>query len=120
MVTSIGPLKPFLPFKDELSISKGLLLRDSCLVIPQSMRSEVLNKIHSEHKGITKCRLCAISWCGGQPLTNTYVGEMISKCLLCCKIVKPISYQCTEPQLSSFSNYSMAEGCLRHFRVEQH
>ena len=37
------------------------------------------------------------SQCGGQPLAKTYVGELISKCLVCCKT----RYQYAEPLLSS-------------------
>ena len=92
-----SPLKPFLiPVKHELSISKDLLLRGSHLVVPLSLRSEILNKIHSGHQGLTKCHQCAIQsvwW----PAISKDIGEMISKCLVCYKTC----YQYAEPLLSS-------------------
>ena len=39
-----------------LSMSKGLLLYNSRIVIPQSMQAEVLQKIHEGNIGVTKCR----------------------------------------------------------------
>ena len=91
-----GPLKPFIPVKHTLLISKGLLLRGSHLVVPLSLRSEILNKIHSGHQGLTKCCQCAIqsAW---WPAISKDIGEMISKCLVCCKT----HYQYAEPLLSS-------------------
>ena len=41
---------------NELGVANGLLLRGSRLVIPPNLRSDILNKIHMGHQGITKCR----------------------------------------------------------------
>ena len=46
-----GSLKLFVLVKDELSI-----------VIPQSMRSEILTKIHFGHQGITKWQCSQCAW----------------------------------------------------------
>ena len=51
-----GPVKQFKSCSAELSIHNGLLLRGTRIVIPQSMRTEILQKLHSGHQGITKCR----------------------------------------------------------------
>ena len=40
----------------ELSVMQKILLKASRIVIPSSMRLEILDKIHEEHQGITKCR----------------------------------------------------------------
>ncbi|UYV67699.1 K02A2.6-like [Cordylochernes scorpioides] len=45
--------------KDELGVQNGLLMRNCRLVIPASMKLEILDKLHAEHFGITKTRLCA-------------------------------------------------------------
>ena len=42
--------------RGQLSIVQNVLLKSSRVVIPSSMRLEVLDKIHEGHQGITKCR----------------------------------------------------------------
>ena len=96
-----GSLKPFLSVKDELTVSKGLLLRGHRLVIPQSLQVDMLNRLHAGHQGISKCRqraLMAVWW----PGISKNIEEMIGKCLVCCKT----RYQYAEPLLStSFPDY---------------
>ena len=83
-----GPLQPLLKqywsARGHLSIAKGLLLYDNKLVIPSSMRLEVLNQIHQGHLGITKCRARAHSgvWWPG---ISTIIEEMVAKCPVCAK-----------------------------------
>ncbi|UYV82874.1 K02A2.6-like, partial [Cordylochernes scorpioides] len=45
--------------KDELGVQNGLLMRSCRLVIPASMKLEILDKLHAGHFGITKTRLRA-------------------------------------------------------------
>ena len=51
-----GPIKQSLPVKSELTVANGMLIRGSRLIIPSSMRPEILQSIHSGHQGITKFR----------------------------------------------------------------
>ncbi|UYV61427.1 hypothetical protein LAZ67_1004797 [Cordylochernes scorpioides] len=46
--------------KDELGVQNGLLMRSCRLVIPASMKLEILDKLHAGHFGITKTRLRAL------------------------------------------------------------
>ena len=55
MASIKAPLKPYVPVKGELSVYKGLLLRGDRIVIPPSLRQEILEKLHSGHQGTTKC-----------------------------------------------------------------
>ncbi|XP_036001498.1 uncharacterized protein K02A2.6-like [Fundulus heteroclitus] len=48
--------QPYLPFAGELTVQNGLLLLGCRLVIPKSLRLDILNKLHEGHLGITKCR----------------------------------------------------------------
>ena len=54
------------------------------VVIPNSMRSEMLQKIHESHLGMEKCRARARSvmyW----PAISNDINEMIAKCSTCVK-----------------------------------
>ena len=49
-------MKPYWSSRGELSVVQNILLKASRIVIPSSMRLEILDKIHKGHQGITKCR----------------------------------------------------------------
>ena len=54
---SLSPdVKPYFPVAAELSVESGLILRGGRIVIPLPLRKALLDKIHSGHQGITKCR----------------------------------------------------------------
>ena len=96
-----GTLKKYLPVKDELSVTSGLLLRGKRLVIPQPLQPEMLNKLHAGHQGISKCRQWALQsvwW----PAISKDIEETINCCMVCCTT----RFQHAEPLLSSeFPDY---------------
>lgn len=49
-------IRDFFQYKEKLSLYHDILVFEDRVVIPFSMRSEILDKIHSGHQGITKCR----------------------------------------------------------------
>ena len=49
-------VKSYWSSRGELSVAQNILLKASRIVIPSSMRLEILDKIHEGHQGITKCR----------------------------------------------------------------
>ena len=62
-----------------LVIDDGLVLKGNRIVIPQSLKKEVLKAIHTGHRGKTKCLLLAresVFWPG---ITND-VRDMVQKC----------------------------------------
>ena len=52
-----GELCHYFTVKDHLSIADNLLLYGNCIIIPHSMRDEILRKVHAGHQGIQWCRL---------------------------------------------------------------
>ena len=77
-------VKPYISVAGELSIEKGLLLRGSRIVVPESLRTEILNKIHGAHQGITKCRERArqsVWW----PNISKDLEKLVKNCPQCIK-----------------------------------
>ena len=57
-------------------------MKNKRIVIPNSLRKEMLEKVHYDHAGIEKCRSRArdvMYW----PGINTDISDMISKCTVC-------------------------------------
>ena len=52
-------LQDFWNYRDELSVLDGLVLKGSCIVIPESCRDEILDQLHEGHFGIDRTKLCA-------------------------------------------------------------
>ena len=79
-----GILKPYYQVASELSVVDGLLLRGFRIVIPNSLRLEVLDQIHAGHQGIHKCRQRAsqsVWW----PGLSRQLEELVKNCRECCK-----------------------------------
>lgn len=79
---SKGVCPQFFPVRAELCMSKGLLLRKNRIVIPQTMRKDMLQRLHEGHLGVEKCKRRAreaIYW----PGINKDIEEMIEKCDIC-------------------------------------
>lgn len=75
-------LKAYWAVSADLTIAGGLLLKGTRLVIPTSMQTDVLNKIHAGHQGITKCRArakCSVWW----PGLSRQLQETVEKCQIC-------------------------------------
>ncbi|CAC5394818.1 unnamed protein product [Mytilus coruscus] len=69
-------------FRDELSNVNGIILKGEKIIIPASMRKNMLNKLHEGHLGIEKTRKLArdsIFW----PGINAKITDFIAKCSVC-------------------------------------
>ena len=44
-------IRPYWSFRDEISIHEGVLLKSDQVIIPSSLRQEMLTKIHKAHQG---------------------------------------------------------------------
>ena len=82
-----GAIRPYYPVKTEIAVANGLLLRGSRLIIPASMRLEILDKIHTGHQGITRCSERArqsVWW----PGLSRQLEELVKNCITCVKAQK--------------------------------
>ena len=71
--------KPYYHIKEELSVVDGIILKVDKVVVPSSMRREMLKCIHEGHMGIEKCKARArdVMYC---PRINAEIEDFISKC----------------------------------------
>ena len=75
-------LHPYRKAADDLSVSKGVITYGDRIVIPPGMRTEILDKLHESHQGITKCRekaKAAVWW----PGISQEINDMITACAVC-------------------------------------
>ena len=54
-------VKPYWSLRDDISVEDGIVLLGSRIIIPKSLRSNILQQIHNGHFGIEKCKLRAKS-----------------------------------------------------------
>ncbi|XDV16481.1 hypothetical protein PO909_016174 [Leuciscus waleckii] len=75
-------LGPYWPERENLTVAGELLLRGQRIVIPRSMRQEILHSIHEGHQGIVKCRARArqaIWW----PGLSVHINQLVENCSTC-------------------------------------
>ena len=75
-------LREYWSIKEDISECDDLLLRNDKLIVPSSLREEMLSQIHSSHLGIEKCKRRAsvvLFW----PGMNQQIAGMVSKCSIC-------------------------------------
>ena len=93
----LDPLvRPYLTFKDELSLADGIAYKGQQAVIPKSMRPAMLDKIHNTHFGAGSCiRRAKVSlfWPG---MTSDIKNKSIS-CPVCVQYASQVP---KEPMLS--------------------
>ena len=79
-----GAVRLYHPVATELSVENGLLMQGNRIVIPAALRLEMLDKLHTGHQGISKCRKRArqsIWW----PGLSKQLEELVKCCLECCR-----------------------------------
>ena len=79
-----GRLRQYAPFEGELTVEKGLLLRNKRLVIPKTLQADIMEKLHAGHFGIVKCRERArqsVWW----PGLSTQLKNLVEACDTCAR-----------------------------------
>jgi hypothetical protein len=77
-------LRPYFDFLNELSVVDGIIFKGERVVIPESMRREMLGIIHESHLGMVKCKQLArdvLYW----PGLNKQIEDVVSRCATCQK-----------------------------------
>ena len=72
------------PHKAAISIQQGVPMYEARLIIPSSLRLDILDRIHEGHQGISKCRERtnqSVWW----PGLSRQIGHLVHQCRICCK-----------------------------------
>ncbi|CAI6377494.1 unnamed protein product [Macrosiphum euphorbiae] len=75
-------IKKYLTFSEELFEKDGLLFKGQCLMVPKTLRKEMLDKIHYTHMSIEKCKSKARE-CLFWPEMTKEITDKINKCSIC-------------------------------------
>ncbi|UYV82964.1 K02A2.6-like [Cordylochernes scorpioides] len=74
--------KPYWQFQDEIHVSDGIVYKVNCIMVPSTLRKEILQVVHSSHQGIAASKEKARSafyWKG----MITQVENEVEKCRTC-------------------------------------
>ena len=75
-------VRPYWNMRDEMSTSDGLLFAGERIVIPESMRQDMLHILHEPHRGMEKTQSrarTAIFW----PGMSRAIEDTVAKCSTC-------------------------------------
>ena len=75
-------LRPYWTFREEISIEDSLLFKGHRIIIPRSLQSEILTKLHASHQGMEKTKLRArtsVFWRN----INRDIDDMTRSCIVC-------------------------------------
>ena len=75
-------IREYWSIKDEINVQDQLPLRRERLIVPATLRTEMLQKIHENHLGIEKCKRRArdiLYW----PGMNNKIAQMVARCEVC-------------------------------------
>eukprot|EP00118_Oscarella_pearsei_P024304 m.303614 g.303614 ORF g.303614 m.303614 type:complete len:479 (+) comp40836_c0_seq2:2784-4220(+) len=89
--------KPYYTMRDEMYLQNGLVCKGDRVVIPTTLRADMMAMLHSTHLGIEGCLRRAresFFW----PGMNAQIRDYISVCSIC-NSIRP--EQCREPLMSS-------------------
>ena len=84
-------LKPYWSYRDELAVIDDMVLKGRCIIIPNSLKQQVLDQLHINHMGIENMRLLAhkcIYWHS----ININIEKYIKQCMIC------LEYQQMQPK----------------------
>ena len=73
---------PYFPVRDELTVHNGIIFRDSRVVVPSALQSQIVDISHEGHQGVvpTKQGIRQLYW---WPKMDKLVYEKIKNCVTC-------------------------------------
>ena len=112
--TEPAHLQEFWEVRHRLSVFDGVALLDQRLVIPHSLRSVILNNLHSANQGVTGMRFCA-NQCVYWPGLNSSIRNHRATCHDC---IRNAPSQPPEPLILTPSpTYPFEQICAVYFHI---
>lgn len=77
-------IRQYFQYNEELSVIDGIIFKADKILIPKSMRKEMLGRIHEGHLGMEKCKNRArviFFW----PGMSSQIEDIVSSCSVCAK-----------------------------------
>ena len=75
-------IREYWPFRDELTIENGMIIKGNQILIPTHLRPEILKDLHISHLGIVKTNLLAKT-CIYWPRMNKDIQDLTGECSEC-------------------------------------
>ncbi len=75
-------VRPYHTYRDDIVVVNGLLFKSDRVIVPESLRSDTLRKIHSAHLGVVKSKSRArdvLFW----PGMAAQIEDLVQKCGIC-------------------------------------
>ena len=75
-------IRSYWPYRDELSVNDGILMKGSRIIIPETQEKIILDQLHYSHQSVEKTRLQArdaVYW----ERINEDIENMIENCSIC-------------------------------------
>lgn len=82
-------IRPYFKIRAELTVAKDVIFKNNQIVIPKTMRNEILDRLHYNHMGIEKTYLRAkehVYW----PFMRKQISDKVSNCEACIKYTKSL------------------------------
>ena len=73
-------LQLYWSYRDKLAVIDGALLKGKCIIIPNSLKEQVLSKLHTNHMGTEKIKLLAQE-CVYWPSINVILTNILNNVL---------------------------------------
>ena len=110
-------LHEFWPHREALSVESGLITCGSRIIIPSSMRDEMLRYIHEGHQGKECCLLRARNSVVWSKITYD-IQQLIDKCLICQEFGKSQPIIGTTQELPPYPWHTIATDLFYWKRME--
>ena len=75
-------LRPYWTFREEIAIEDSLLFKGQRIIVPQSLQSEILNRLHTGHQGMEKTKLRARTSVFWRNISRD-IDDMTRSCTVC-------------------------------------